>query len=111
MADMQYDTEQLRQGGRISRQASQTAETAGQTVNGTLVSAGAFGDVGPAGALANVLDQAKAEHAKGATTASVNTDVSGQRADVTADAGDTLTQVTTVAAQNGVSQSVADGMV
>ena len=110
MADMSYDTETLRQGGRTSRQASAQADTAGQTVNGTLVSAGAFGDVGPAGALANVLDQAKAEHAKGAQSASVNTDVSGQRADTTAAAGDELVQVTTVAAQTGVSKSVADGM-
>ncbi|WP_433062469.1 hypothetical protein [Dactylosporangium sp. CS-033363] len=107
---MAYDTEQLRQGGKISRQASDQADQAGTTVNGTLVSAGAFGDVGPAGSLANVLDQAKAEHAKGAQGAAVNTDVSGQRADVTADAGDQLVQVTTVAAKSGVSQQVVDGM-
>ncbi|WP_433088140.1 hypothetical protein ACQP1P_19665 [Dactylosporangium sp. CA-052675] len=110
MADMAYDTETLRQGGRVSRQASAQADTAGSTVHGTLVSAGAFGDVGPAGALANVLDQAKAEHAKGAQTASQNTEVHGQRADTTADAGDTLTRTTTVAAQTGVSRSVVDGM-
>ncbi|MER7282496.1 AraC family transcriptional regulator [Dactylosporangium sp. NPDC000244] len=34
----------------------------------------------------------------------------GQRADTTADAGDTLTRTTTVAAQTGVSRSVVDGM-
>jgi hypothetical protein len=110
VADMQYDTEQLRQGGRISRQASDQADTAGATVNGTVVSGSAFGDVSPAGALANVLDQAKAHHAKGAQTAMVNTDVSGQRADTTATAGDELVVVTTAAATSGVSKQVADGM-
>ncbi|MFB9239667.1 hypothetical protein ACFFWC_29750 [Plantactinospora siamensis] len=110
MADMRYDTDQLRQGGRISRQASDQAGTAGTIVTGTLVSARAFGDVGPAGALANVLEQAKADHAKGAQTAAGNTDVSGQRADTTANAGDDLTRTTTVAAQSGVSRQVADGM-
>lgn len=111
MSDMRYNTEELRQGGRISRQASDMADNAGTTVSGAPVSAGPFGNVSPAGSLAGVLSQAQQHHAQGARTASTNRDVAGDRADVTAGAGDDLVVVTTSVAYSGTSQSVASGMV
>ena len=111
MSDMSYNTEQLRQGGRISRQAGDRADAAGNAVSGAPVSAGPFGDVSPAGSLASVLSQAQQHHASGAQTAAANRNVAGQRADVTAAAGDDLVVVTAAAAQSGTAQSVATGMV
>jgi hypothetical protein len=111
MSDMRYNTEVLRHGGRISREASDMADTAGTTVSGAPVSAGPFGNVSPAGSLAGVLSQAQQHHAQGAQTASTNRDTAGDRADVTAAAGDDLVVVTTAAANSGAAQSVATGMV
>jgi hypothetical protein len=111
MSDMAYNTEVLRQGGRISRQASDMADSAGNTVSGASVSAGPFGNVAPAGSLAGALTQAQQHHAQGARTAATNRDVAGDRADVTAQAGDDLVVTTTVIANSGTSQSVAAGMV
>jgi hypothetical protein len=115
MPDIRYNTDHLRQGGRISRQASDEADSAGTAVSGAPVAAGPFGNVSSAASLASVLAQAQQNHAKGAHTAAVNRDVAGQRADTTAAAGDELTAVTTVVAQSGTAQSgtaqsVADGM-
>jgi hypothetical protein len=110
MSDMRYNTEQLRQGGRVSRQASDMADTASNTVAGASVSAGPFGNVTPAGSLAGVLTQAQQHHAQGARTASVNRDVAGTRADTTAQAGDDLVVVTTSAANSGAARQVATGM-
>ena len=110
MSDMSYNTDQLREGGRISRQAGERADAAGSTVSGAPVAAGPFGNVSPAGSLASVLSQAQDHHARGAQTAAVNRNVAGQRADTTAAAGDDLVVVTTAAAQSGTAQSVAGGM-
>jgi hypothetical protein len=110
MADMRYNSDQLREGGRISRQASDEADSAGTAVSGAPVAAGPFGDVSPAASLAGALAQAQQQHARGAQTAAANRDVAGQRADTTASAGDDLTAVTTAAAQSGTARSVADGM-
>jgi hypothetical protein len=110
MSDMSYNTEQLRQGGRISRQASDKADEAGAAVSGAPVSAGPFGNVGPAGSMASVLTQAQQHHAQSAQTAAANQDVAGERADTTAAAGDDLVVVTTAAANSGTARSVATGM-
>jgi hypothetical protein len=110
MSDMRYNSEVLRQGGRISRQASDMADTAGTTVNAAPVSASPFGNVSPAGSLAGVLTQAQQNHHKGAMTAATNRNTAGDRADVTATAGDDLVVVTTAAANSGVAQNVATGM-
>jgi hypothetical protein len=111
MSDMRYNTEVLRQGGRVSRQASDMADTAGTTVNSAAVSAGPFGNVGPASSLAGVLTQAQQHHAQGAQTAAANRNVAGDRADTTAELGDEHVVVTTAVANSGVSQNVATGMV
>jgi hypothetical protein len=110
MSDMRYNTEVLRQGGRVSRQASDMADTAGNTVSSAAVSAGPFGNVAPAGSLAGALTVAQQHHAKGAQTASANRDVAGDRADSTAELGDNHVVVTTAIANSGVSQNVATGM-
>jgi hypothetical protein len=110
MSDMRYDTDQLRDGGRTSRQASDQAQSAGNTISSAQVSAGPFGNVSPAGSLAGVLSQAQQHHARGAQTAAANRDVAGQRADVTAAAGDDLTAVTTTVARSGMARDVANGM-
>jgi len=48
---------------------------------------------------------------QGARTAATNRNTAGDRADVTADAGDDLVVSTTAIANTGTSQSVAAGMV
>ena len=110
MPDMRYDSDQLREGGRHHREASDAADSAGQAVNSAQVSGGAFGNVAPAGSLAGALSQAQQAHAKGAQTAATNREVAGQRADTAAEAGDDLTAVTTSIANSGTARDVADGM-
>jgi hypothetical protein len=105
MPDMSYNTDQLREGGRTSRLAGDRAEAAASTVSGAPVAAGPFGNVSPAGPLASVLSQAQQHHTQGAHTAAANRNAAGQRADITAEAGDDLVLVTTAAARN-----VANGM-
>lgn len=110
MPDMSYNTETLREGARGTRNAADAATDAGSTVAGTPVSAGPFGNVGPAGSLSGALGDAQQQHSRGANDAAANRDTKAVRIDRTAETGDELVVVTTTAANNGVSQGVADGM-
>jgi hypothetical protein len=109
MADMKYDSGELRNSGSRSRKSSEAADAASRKLSGS--SAGnPFGNVSGAESLAGALTNAQTEHAKGARSAADDRDTQAERVDRTADLGDELTTVTTHIANKGAAQKIADQM-
>ncbi|MCE7001604.1 DUF2563 family protein [Kibdelosporangium philippinense] len=107
---MKYDTGELRNGARRSRQSGDSAEEVSNKLRGASVSASPFGDVPIASSFAGALSQAQQDQAKGARSAGQGRDNKAARADSVANAGDDLTVTTTQVANQAVVNDIADRM-
>ncbi|SMD07204.1 hypothetical protein [Kibdelosporangium aridum] len=110
MSDMKYNTGELRDGARRSKQSADSAEEASNKLRGAQVSASPFGDVPIAASFAGALTQAQQDQAKGARSAGQGRDNKAARADAVANAGDDLTASTTQVANQAVVNDIANRM-
>lgn len=100
MPDIEYNSDGLRVGARGSRQSADGAEATAARLRGGVVSAGAFGNVGNAGAIAGQTETTKQERVAGAVRAGEHRDGQGERADSAAGQGDDLTAGSTAIANS-----------
>jgi crotonobetainyl-CoA:carnitine CoA-transferase CaiB-like acyl-CoA transferase len=96
MSDMQYETGQLRGGGRVDRESAQSARTTEQALRSASISA--FGDVGNAARIAGQAVITQEAQAGGAAAA--HRDDQGGRSDSAASQGDSLAGDTTAIARS-----------
>lgn len=98
-----YDTDVLRTGASVASEVASTVSASGTAVSGASVSAGAFGQVGKAGALAATLAEVRRQQVQHATRVAANAATAGARLRTAAYLGDQLSITTTsVAAGVGV---------
>ena len=107
---MAYGSDGLRSGGGRATDAGQAAESATGRLLGSVIGAGAFGDVTGGDALVTGLDTTREAHARlghdvSAAHAALTTDARG-----VADTGDELTATTQRIAAGGGPGSISAGM-
>jgi hypothetical protein len=100
MSDMQYETGQLRGGGRVDRESAESARTTEQALRSASISASAFGDVGNAARIAGQAVITQEAQAGGAAAAAAHRDDQGGRSDSAASQGDSLAGDTTAIARS-----------
>jgi hypothetical protein len=110
MPDMQYNTDDLRTGGKHAASAADSADRAASTLkDGT--GGSPFGNVSGADALHGAVGHAQQRHAINAQTTAENMNTAAARATGTAALGDDNTDETTrLAPRSGSSGTVAEGM-
>jgi len=111
MAEMQYNSGELRTGAKHADAASESAGEAADTLGSGRAPASPFGNVTGAAALHGAVGAAQDHHAVNARTASENMGTAAVRASGTADLGDDNTAETTrLAPRSDQASSVAQGM-
>jgi hypothetical protein len=111
MADMRYNTDDLRTGGKHADAAAQAAEEAASTLTSAQGGPSPFGNVTGADALHGAVGHAQHHHAINAQTTSKNMDIAAVRASGAAGLGDDNTDETTkLAPRSAPAADVAKGM-
>jgi hypothetical protein len=100
MSDMQYETGQLRDGGRVDRESAESARTTEAALRSASISASAFGDVGNAARIAGQAVVTQGAQADGAGAAAAHREDQGGRSDSAATQGDGLTAGSTAIARS-----------
>lgn len=110
MSEMQYNTDELRTGGKHADAASESADEAKRNLQGAQ-GGSPFGNVNGGDALHGAVGTAQQHHGVNAQTASQNMDAAAVRARGTADLGDDNTAETTqLAPRSEEAHTVAEGM-
>jgi hypothetical protein len=108
---MEYDTEQLRSGGRRADASAQSADSAGRTLRAGTDGGSPFGDVSGADALHGAVGTARQHHATNADRGGQNMTAEAQRARGAAALGDdNTTETTRLAPRSERASSVSRGM-
>jgi hypothetical protein len=111
MSEMEYNTDELRTGGKHADAASESAENAKRDLQGAPAGGSPFGDVNGGDALHGAVGTAQQHHSMNAQTTGQNMDTAAVRARGTADLGDDNTAETTqLAPRSEEAHSVAEGM-
>lgn len=110
MSAFSYEGETLRDGARHDVRAADHADAAARQVSAVKGAPNIFGNVDGAGHLSGVIDQAQADHARGAKATSADRNDQGERASSTAAQGDDLTVTTAQVANRATVSRVANGM-
>lgn len=97
---MQYETTQLRDGGRVDRESADASRTTEQALRSASISASAFGNVGNAAKIAGQAVVTQEAQAGGAAAAAAHRDDQGGRSDSAAAQGDGLTAGSTAIARS-----------
>jgi len=107
---MEYNTDDLRTGGKHADAASRSADQAATTLSGS-GGGSPYGDVNGAAALHGAVGTAQQHHAVNARTSSENLSTAAVRARGTADLGDdNTTETTQLAPRSAAAGQVADRM-
>ena len=111
MPSMEYNTDDLRTGGKHADAASQSADQAATTLSGSGGGGSPFGNVNGGDALHGAVGTARQHHSVHARTTSENLSTAATRASGTAALGDDNTSETTQLAPRSVQAGdVADRM-
>jgi hypothetical protein len=111
MPDMQYNTEDLRTGGKHAVAASDSADQAASALKGAQPGGSPFGNVNGADALHGAVGTAQQHHSVAANTASRNLNTASVRANGAAGLGDDNTEETThIAPRSANASTVTNGM-
>ena len=111
MADMRYNTDDLRTGGKHADAAAESAAEAAGTLKSSAAGGSPFGNVSGAAELHGAVGHAQQRHALSAETSSQNMSTAAVRANGTAALGDDNTDETTrLAPRAERAGTVAKGM-